>query len=113
MQFRPRQTTEHLCVRLVDAGGKSYRDLHRQARLEGKLGVDWHYLISPQGAVMMGRHQSQVADVSLKDCETTVYIFVDVRKGSTMTDAQKGQLAALLSSLRVQYPGTLVEHQTE
>ena len=104
MKFKIRESTDYLYVHKRDTGGLTVPELRRVARKEGKLDIDYHYVVQDTGSVEQGRDEYVVAGHELENNDRSIYVLVDVGDRGRLSDAQKVALRDLISSIQGTYP---------
>lgn len=103
MKLRNRATTQFRYVVKKSTNGKTVAELKREARQQGNLTIDYHYIIQRDGSIETGRDINEIAGNTLPDFDTAIYIQLDAKKN--VTDAQRFALIGLTETIRAAYPG--------
>ncbi len=94
-----RDTTQFAIVSFTGDASLTYEDIKEAGN--GEIG--FHFIIDPQGQILMGRHSSKVGAYSPKFDETSLGICV-IGTRHEMEDAQSISLTLLLENLKAEFP---------
>ena len=94
-----RESTQFAIVSFTGNSSLTYEDI-KQAN-NGEIG--FHFVIDPQGQILMGRHSSKVGAYSPDFDENSLGICV-IGERHEMEDAQSISLTLLLEHLKTEFP---------
>ena len=97
--MKKRSSTQFAIVSFTGDSSLTYEDIKKSNN--GEIG--FHFIIDPQGQILMGRHSSKVGAYSSEFNETSLGICV-IGSRHEMEDAQSIALTLLLENLKTEFP---------
>ena len=94
-----RDSTQFAIVSFTGDSSLTYEDIKKANK--GEIG--FHYIIDPQGQILMGRHSSKVGAYSPKFDDTCLGICI-IGTRHEMEDDQSISLTLLLENLKTEFP---------
>ena len=89
LKFKERERTDFVQIVIGDCHNKDMNTLRREAKCRGDFDVPWHYLVRKDGTIEKGRDDSAPAGHMLPNCDTSVYILVDMEPDAGVTEKQE------------------------
>lgn len=93
--FKKRATTERICVVLKAFNGADKQKLYSNARKRGYLDTGFHIIMYHSGLMDYDREMDAIADASLPNNSTSIYVLAEYRDKKQLSDAQKVALTNL------------------
>jgi hypothetical protein len=97
--FTQRNTTKFFHVVKKDNGGRTLKQLYKEARRLGELDTGYHFIVDRYGNIDADRPVEAVAGWELPDSDTSIYVLVDC-KDKKLNDSQRVAILSLRESYK-------------
>lgn len=101
--LKTRQVTRFVLVHFSGEDSPTYENIKQSHLDEGEPEIGFHFIITEQGATLMGRHVSKIGFHHPELDETSIGICV-IGNRDEMSDEQSIALTLLLENLKSDYP---------
>jgi hypothetical protein len=98
-----RQETRFVLVHFTGEDSSTYEEIKQSHLGKGEPEIGFHFIITPQGSTLMGRHVSKIGSHYQELDESSIGVCV-IGVRDEMSDEQSITLTLLLESLKSNYP---------
>lgn len=92
IKFKKRKSTDAIVVVEQNIANAPVNDLRVQAKRLGDFDIGYHYVVYQDGCIGRGRDEDAPAGHTFPNCDTSIYVLVDIGNAGEVSDAAKKAL---------------------